>query len=171
MSRRSLLIVLFVSLAVNLFAVGALAGAGVMGWRLHAFGHPTQGRGGGMGAVARVLTPEHRQQWRAVLHAQQTVSGAQLRQARMLRRGAYMRFATEPFDQAGILADLDRSRVIEGQGRAALDQQIVAFAATLPADERVKFADALLQPKPPAQRGAWLGRGGAGQRQPRLPDR
>jgi uncharacterized membrane protein len=171
MSRRTLLIVLFASLALNLFAIGAIAGAGLTGWRPHGFGGGAPPRGGGMGSVGRVLSPEHREEWRTLLRAQATGSGAQLRQARMLRRGAWMRFATDPMDAPGILADLEKSRDLEAQGRAALDQQIVSFAATLPADERVKFANALLQPRGAAQSGGWLGGGRPHQPKAGLADR
>lgn len=153
MSRRGLLIALFASLALNLFAVGAIVGAGVTGWRLHGGGRGGQPHAAaGLGGAGRALSPEHREEWRTLLRSQASTSGAQLRQARMLRRSAWMRFAHDPLDAPGILADLDRSRTLEGEGRAALDEQIVAFAARLPADERVRFADALLQPRPPARR-------------------
>jgi len=167
MGRRTLYIVLVVSLALNLFGVGA----GAMGFRWHGLGASTPARGG-MAPAARALAPEHREAWRAVLRAQAETSGATLRQARMLRRGAWMRFATDPLDTAGVLADLERSRALEAQGRGQLDAEIVAFAAKLPAAERVKFADALLQPRGKAERPVWLGRrAGADQRHAGLPNR
>ncbi|WP_165837083.1 periplasmic heavy metal sensor [Phenylobacterium hankyongense] len=175
MSRRALFIALFASLALNLFVVGALAGA--MGLRLHGFGREPRGhagmQGAGMQGVGAVLSPEHREAWRTEMRAQAATSGAKLRQARMLRRGAWARFATDPFDAPAILADLDRSRALEMDGRAELDRRIVTFAGGLPTDERVRFAEALTQPRPQAQRGGGLrrGRADAGQRQPGLADR
>jgi uncharacterized membrane protein len=171
MSRRTLYIVLVVSLALNIFGVGALIGAGAMGFRWHGIGSPPGGRGG-MAPASRALSPEHREAWSAVLRGQATTSGATLRQARMLRRGAWMRFASDPLDTAGVLADLQRSRALEAQGRGELDAEIVAFAAKLPAAERVKFADALMQPRGKAQREGWLGRrAGPDQGHAGLPDR
>ncbi|MDB5450689.1 MAG: hypothetical protein JWQ52_1817 [Phenylobacterium sp.] len=168
MSRRTLLIALFASLALNLFVIGALAGA--MGVRLHGFGRESHAHAGMQGA-GTVLSPEHREAWRTELRAQAATSGAKLRQARMLRRGAWARFATDPFDAPAILADLDRSRALEMDGRAELDRRIVAFAGGLPTDERVRFAEALTQSRPQGRRGLRRGRPEAGERQPGLADR
>ena len=55
-----------------------------------------------------------------------------------------------------LLAEFSRARSLEQQGRNAMDQRIVDFAASLPRDDRARFGEALARPN--------LGRGGPGGR-------
>ena len=70
----------------------------------------------------------------------------QTREARVLRRGAWVRLANEPVDAGGINADLDKARDLEAQARHVIEARIVAFAAELPQDERTRLADRLSAP-------------------------
>ncbi|MDB5445921.1 MAG: hypothetical protein JWQ97_1238 [Phenylobacterium sp.] len=167
MSRRGLLIGLIVSLAVNLFVLGGLAGAALMGFGRH--GPPDQPgppRLTGMGAE---LSPEHREAWQAAVHAAVQAAGPQIHQARTLRRQAWQTLATEPANPQTALAALDQARALEMQGRAEMDRAVVAFAATLPAPERSKLLDALSRAGPPRHGGAWSG-GGPGPDHPPPPN-
>ena len=171
MSRRSLLIVLFVSLAFNLFLAGTLVGAGALG---HRFRAPppmqTMARrpGGPMAAAALSLPPERREAWREAWRDQSRQVRPQMREARTVRREAFLKLGREPLDPAAVQADLQRSLAIEQAARAQVDQRIVGFAATLPPADRARFGEALSQP-----RGRPEGSGGRhpGQRQGGLPDR
>ena len=173
MSRRLLLIVAFVSLALNLFLVGGVVGAGLMG--LRGGPHRPEARSGpGMAAAARVLTADQRDAWRTMLREQARVSGPALREARVVRRDAWRRIGEEPMDTQAILAELTRSRAIEQQARTAMDRQMVAFAADLPPTDRERLGEALS--KSPERRMRGSGRGGPGPDrgpggEPGLPDR
>jgi uncharacterized membrane protein len=166
MSRRGLLIALFVSLAINLFLLGGLAGAVLLGVGRHP---PPQGplRMAGMGMA---LSPEHREAWQATVRGAVETAGPQLRQARALRRQAWSSIASEPANPQAALTALDQARALEGQGRAAMDRAVVNFAATLPAAERAKLAEALSKRFRPPHGAPFLG-GRPGMDRPPLPDR
>jgi len=160
MSRRTLLIVAFVSLALNLFLIGGIVGAGVTGLRPH-LPRPEARSGPGMMAAARVLTDAQREAWRAMLREQAQASGPALREARAVRRDAWRRIGEEPMDTQAILAELNRSRTLEQEARTAMDRRMVAFVADLPAGERERVGRALSQPPEHRMRGS--GRGGSGR--------
>jgi uncharacterized membrane protein len=173
MSRRTLLIVVFVSLALNLFLIGAVVGAGVMGLRMSP--HRPEGRSGpGLMAATQALTSEQRAAWRAMLRDQAQVAGPDLRAARIARRDAWRRLAEEPLDTQAVLADLARSRALEQQARTAMERRMVAFAAGLPLADRARLGEAMSQMRPgPRMRGSGGGRPGRGpgDDHPGLPDR
>lgn len=148
MSRRGLTIALFASLAVNLFVIGGLAGAVLIGQRLHgARPHGPVGlMRGPLMAAGEALPTSRREVWIAAMRDEAGASGPMLGEARRLRRDAWRRLAAEPPDAAAVLADLERSRTLEHQARAAFDRRIVGFASGLPAAERQRFAEALARP-------------------------
>lgn len=159
MSRRTLYILLFVSLAVNLFVIGAVAGAFLFGQPMHRR-HPEMRAGPAMMSAAAVLPDDRREAYRQALGAHAAAVGPKLREARQLRRGAWMRLATDPVDSGGINADLDRARALESEARAEIDRTILNFAVGLPAADRARLGQALAQPprRGPGPRGpgpAW----------------
>lgn len=145
MSRRTLFILLFASLALNLFVIGAAAGVFLFGPHLHRMPPP---RGGGppMMAAAAVLPDDQRAAYQTALRAEAAHVGPQLREARQIRREAWSRLGADPLDAAGIAADLDRARALETQSRADVERAILGFAARLPAAERARLGEALAQP-------------------------
>lgn len=148
MRQRTVFILLFVSLAVNLFMVGALVGALVLGARVHAFmGRGPRFGGPPMAAAARALPPEQAQAFHQMLRDEAAAVGPKMRQARQLRREALGRLAGEPLDPQPILRDLDSARTLEAQARGDVDHRIVDFAARLPADQRARLGQALAQPR------------------------
>jgi uncharacterized membrane protein len=167
MSRRGLLIALIVSLAVNLFVLGGLAGAALMGFGRHGpHGPPGPGRLTGMGAE---LSPEHQEAWQAAVRAAAQTAGPQVRQARAVRRQAWQTLAAEPAHPQAALAALDEARALEMQARAGMDRAVVAFVSTLPPPERTKLIEALSRQRPgPPRPAPWSG-GGAGPDHPPLP--
>ena len=163
MSRRGLLIALLVSLAVNLFVLGGLSGAALMGlWRPHDGPPPGPAR---LAAVGESLAAPQRQAWDAVVRQTIETSGPKLRQARALRRQGWQALTSEPADPQAALAALNQSRALELQARGAMDQAVVNFAATLPADQRRALAQALSRAHPHPPGGRWSG-GGAGREGP-----
>ena len=145
MSRRTLYILLFVSLALNLFVVGAAVGAFVLGERMH-HRRPDFRPGPPMMAAAAALPEGQREAYRQALRAQAAVVGPKMRQAHQLRHNAWVRMGAEPVDTAAVTADLDRARALEVEARGDIDRTIVGFAARLPAADRARFAEALARP-------------------------
>jgi len=155
---------LFVSLALNVFIVGAFVGLHLAGGRPH--GGPTPGPrpGNPVAAAVRTLSPAEQAAWRAQMPEFSQTFGPKVRQARQLSRQTMLSFGDEPFDAQAKLAALRQARALEQEGRTEMDRRIVTFAATLPAADREKFGQALARPA--------LGRRGpGGARRPALPDR
>jgi len=158
MSRRGLWIALIVSLAVNLFVLGGLAGVALRGLRPH--GPPPPGPR--LAAAGTVLSEQQREAWRTAIRQGAETSRPKLEQARALRRGAWRNLATGPVDANATLAALDRSRALELQARSEMDRTVVGFAATLPESERRKLAEVLSrQRRHPPGEGSRDGRGPA----------
>jgi uncharacterized membrane protein len=144
--RRWLTITLFVSLAMNLFLVGGLVGAVVTGMRFRpAFQPPGPPRGPVMQAI-HALPPERQAAWRAANPDYVRSFGPRVFEARRMSREAFLRFGEEPFPHDAILAQLKQARALEVDGRTAMDQRLVDFAATLPQAERAAFGQALARP-------------------------
>lgn len=158
MSRRTLFILLFVSLALNLFILGAGAGAFLLGERLHPDRPPGMRGGPPMFAAAASLPDAEAQAYRDALSAEALAVRPTLRQARRLRNDAWLKLGADPVDAAGIVGDLDKARALQAQAQSDVDKKIVDFAARLPAAERGRFAEAISQP--PMRHGPHHGGGG-----------
>ena len=142
MSRRGLVIALIVSLAVNLFVLGGLAGAVLMGFPLHR--PPPQQLGPPrLAALGAALTPAQREAWQATIRQAAQNAGPKLREARLLRDQAWRAISADTVDTQAVLAALNQSRGLEFQARSEMDRAVVGFTATLPADERRKLGAAL----------------------------
>ncbi|MDB5442983.1 MAG: hypothetical protein JWP73_1359 [Phenylobacterium sp.] len=141
MSRRTLVILLFASLALNLFVLGAAAGVTVLADLFHP--KPPQAP---MMAAAALLPEGQRDAYRESLNDAAAAARPKLRQARRLRREAWTRLGAEPLDAAGVLADLDRARALQSQAQDEIDRKIVELAAPMPAAQRAKLGAALAQP-------------------------
>jgi uncharacterized membrane protein len=158
MSRRTLFILLFVSLALNLFIIGAGAGAFLLGERLHARRGPEVRGAPPMFAAAQALPGDEAGAYRDALSAEALAVRPMLRQARAMRRDAWLKLGTDPLDAAGVVADLDKARALQAQAQSEVDKKIVDYAAHLSAADRARFAAALAQP--PQRRGGGGARGG-----------
>jgi uncharacterized membrane protein len=166
MSSRGLAIGLFVSVALNLFAIGAVVGGFVIAERLHGatlVRRPGMGQQQPLWAAADALPAAPRDAYRALLRDQALAVGMQVREARQARRRAWAGLMTEPFDASGTAKNLADARALEMQARGGVEQKIVEFAATLPANEREKLAQGLAHATP-GPRGAMVRRlhGGGG---------
>ena len=156
---------LFVSLALNVFVVGAFVGLHLAGGAPHGPAPAAAPRPGNpVAAAVRTLSPEQQAAWRAQMPGFAQNFGPKVREARRLSRQTMLSFGDEPFDAGAKLAALQQARALEHEGRTEMDRRIVTFAATLPAADRAKFGQALARPA--------LGRRGpGGARRPALPDR
>jgi uncharacterized membrane protein len=144
-NRRTLFILLFASLALNLFVLGALAGVYLFGPRMHR--HWAEPRGGpAMMAAAATLPDDRRAAYLEALRVEAQKVAPQLREARQIRREAWTRLGADPVDPAAINADLERARALEGAARADVDRAILDFSAKLPVADRARLGQALAQP-------------------------
>ncbi|MDP1643408.1 MAG: periplasmic heavy metal sensor [Phenylobacterium sp.] len=165
MSQRSLTIALFVSLAVNLFAIGAVVGGLVIGVRM------SEGRESAMRPgpppifSAASALPEARQDaYREALRGEAREVRRSLMRAGEARRAAWGDIAADPYDPAAVRQALTEAQAIEAQARSRLESRIVDFAADLSPEERQALAQALS--RPPARHGD--GRGGGESRRDRF---
>lgn len=147
MNARGLLFGLLASLALNLFLVGLGVGAWALGPRLMRPA-PVVAQGPGrpplpFWATARALSPQYRPAFNAALRKALTARAGDLREARAIKRRAFDAMASSDFDAAKVSAELDRARDLEVGARARLERDMVAFAATLPPDERANLAEAM----------------------------
>ena len=147
MSRRSLLIVLFVSLAVNLFLVGALAGGLVIGQRLRGDRTPPMQRGMAqpLWRAGDALPPERAQAYRQALSGAGPELRQAMRDARAERNEAWKSLGAEPFDAAGVKRRLAEVRGHEAEARGRIEERIVDYAAGLPAADRAALARGLTE--------------------------
>ena len=162
MTPRALGVALFVSLAFNLFLVGAIVGGFVIGHRLHAVVMAPHPPAHPLWTAADSLPPAHRQAFQALLRDQGMTVAIQIHQARRDRRDAWAGLMAEPFDAAAISKRLADARALELQARGGVEDKIVAFAATLPAVERARLADGLAHSNPAPRAGMPPMRGGPG---------
>jgi len=143
MSRRGLIIALFVSVAINLFALGVGAGGLLMAARMHDM-HSRGARPGPMlWAAGDELPPGQRREFRRLLREEGQGLRPSLREARQLRRQAWASLGREPFDAAGARATLDRARALELESRGKVESRILDFAGQLGPEERGKLAEGL----------------------------
>ncbi len=141
--KRSLRVVLAASLLVNVFAAGAIGGGLFMlarpgVWRSLAGVAPRPIR-----AAGEELPPPDRGRFRQTMRQVVEESGDLLRTARESRQAAADLFVQPQFDQAAVAAALERARNADILLRTRLEAAAVAFAATLPADERALLAQGL----------------------------
>lgn len=147
MKGRWLLVGLVVSLALNLFLVGLGVGAMVFGAKGHPGEPPRAGEGGQRRAplwmAARGLSEQYRPAYRQVLVKATLDTRADLTEARRLKRRAFDMMASDAYDPKAVAADLEKARGLEFRARTRVEQDITAFAATLPPEERSALSESL----------------------------
>jgi len=149
MSRRTLLIILFVSLTVNVFTVGAVLGGLAIAAKIHRPEAAAMSPGPALWAAGESLPPQHRYEYRRLLREQGQLTSQQMRAVRAARREAWAHMGDEPFDPAATTRSLDEARTLEMNARRAAERRLVGFAAGLPPQERARFAEGLARWAPP----------------------
>lgn len=147
MSPRTLTIALFVSLAVNLFAIGAVIGGLVVAGRL-AEGRMEAMRPGPPAFFRAMdsLPEARRDDYRQALRGEAGEVRRKLMVAGEARRAGWRELAAEPLDPTAVRRQLARAQAIEAEARSAIEGRVVDFAADLPPAERRRFAEALAEP-------------------------
>lgn len=146
MSRPLLLGALFLSLALNVFVGGAFVGAHLTKAKAPPAPAGELLRRNPLVGAIRALPPESQSAWRAQMPEYAEVYGPKTREARRLARETMRGFGQDPFDEEAAITALQRARALEHESRVAMDRRIVTFAATLPADQRKTFGEALARP-------------------------
>lgn len=145
MTTRGLKIALGVSVALNLFALGAGATLYVSQARI-AQQVEAQTRAPREGSPQRLfdrLSPEERPRIRAAMRASALAARPDFELARDRRRDAIAMAATEDFDPERLTALLAESRAADQRGRARMERDTVALLATVEGQDRVVLADIL----------------------------
>ena len=149
--RRALIL----SLALNVFLAGILAGGAWKWWRLDLPSSPPaqseraqisnegQTNQRGLRFAADRLAPEHREAFRRGLR-QMRRDAAPVIDAARKERNEIARLLAEPkFDRSVIANALARSRLADLAVRERIEIYALDFATTLPANERDRFIDRL----------------------------
>ena len=150
MNKRTLMIALAVSLAVNLFA-GAAA---LTVYLNHEAAEerverprPDRARIPTM-EVVDGLDASRREGVRATLREAALAARPDFQEARQARRNAIALVEAEPFDAAGVSALLEQSRASELRGRARLEADAVRVLSELPPEERARMSVILVRHGP-----------------------
>lgn len=147
MSQRSLIIALFISLAVNLFAIGAVVGGLVIGVRMSEGRHMAMRPGPPPLFAAAAALPEARQDaYRQALRGEAGQVRGALMRAGEARREAWSGVADDPYDPDAVRRDLAKAQAIEAQARSLIESRVVGFAGELSLEERRALAEALSRP-------------------------
>jgi uncharacterized membrane protein len=141
MNGRWLKVLLGVSLVMNLFVIGAIAGVLLLRHQAVARAEKADP----VLSAADALPVAQRDAFRAMMSAKLATLGPGLRDARLVRHDAMLRIRAEPFDRAAASADLARGRADDAAARAAVEDTILDFASALPADQRALFSRGLVR--------------------------
>lgn len=141
MSERSWRILLAVSLACNVFIIGAAAGAGYM-W--FAYDHSRQAAAQrGMRFAADNLSPEQRRAFRQKMAEARRMARPAFDEARASREELTGLLLQDTFDRAAIDTELAEIRSADMALRTRLESTVADFAGTLSPAERQIFVDGL----------------------------
>lgn len=126
---------LIVSIVLNIFLVGAIAG-GLWRWTHHP----------GVGWRARTaasLPADHARDFRRAVRRTVRANADMAREAGEARAEAARLFIQPQFNSAAVMAQLQRAQVADATLRGRIETTVVTFAATLPLEERQAMAQAL----------------------------
>jgi uncharacterized membrane protein len=104
--------------------------------------------------AARALDPTHRDAFMTLLRADGRRLRPQNQEARTLRREVWADFQGPALDPSAAKAKLAQARALTIQARAAVEDDVVDFAAGLPRDQRAALGRALYRMTPPVRRRA-----------------
>jgi uncharacterized membrane protein len=154
-------IALAVSLAVNLFMIGAVAGAA---FQRHRTGEMRAGAvpGNPLMRVGERLPEAERQAFRTQMRQAGLANRPLLETNRAARDKVAEVFAAPTFDAAAASAALAASREAETAARTELENAVVTFAKGLNADDRRILAEGLRRPPGRGGRGGHGGGPGGG---------
>ncbi|SDR28761.1 Uncharacterized membrane protein [Paraburkholderia fungorum] len=145
MNGRSWKIVLAVSLVLNVFLLGAIAGGAYQWFAAHRANTPAQvlAQQRALRFAAQPLSAEKQQAFIDGLKDARRDGRQFAREGREGRREVLRLLAAPQLDRAALDAALARTRAADSNLRAKVEGSVADFAATLSPEERVEFADSL----------------------------
>jgi uncharacterized membrane protein len=144
LNERGWKIAVVVSLVLNLFLIGAVAGGAVVAWRAMAERSPDRGEAGrALGAAARELPPADRRALRRSVRDAAFDARTDLRKARDLRGEAVRLASAETFDRQAVEALLAEARAAELRGRVRVEQGVLDALEEMDAGSRETVAPML----------------------------
>ncbi|MBL8545652.1 MAG: periplasmic heavy metal sensor [Hyphomonadaceae bacterium] len=164
---------LFVSVAVNLLVVGAIAGAWSAGVRVarEADERAVVTRLPGAGAFLRSLPPEVRDTMRDDLAATWAESRGVRQAAAEARRDAFQAAEQEPYDAARVRAAFERLRAADQAAIGVFQNNVIDGLAELSPEQRREALQALRRAAPAARRERLGAAGEDGARPALTPER
>lgn len=126
---------LIVSVVLNIFLIGAIAG-GVWRWAHHP-------AAGWRVLAAESLPPDQAKAFRRAIRQTVRDNIDVAREAREARGEAAKLFVQPRFNSTAVTAQLQRAQVADATLRGRIETTVVTFAATLPLEERQALAQAL----------------------------
>lgn len=144
MSRRTLAILLALSVALNLFVIGAVAGGWWMRERLEVRRTPTTAAPAlGWRASGQRLSPEGREIFRDTLRDLAPETAPLAAEGRRNRREAAELMVAPTLDATALTAALDRARKADLELRSRLEGAVIEAAAQLSQADRAVLAENL----------------------------
>lgn len=142
MSDKARTIILAVSLAFNVFIVGAVVGGGYM-WHVSGQHRPVIAARGGLGRAAEKLPAAERKAFRQMLAETRRAAASDIAAARAGRLNLAQLIATDPVNRQAIDAQLAAIRQSDSALRARLEKTVIDFLETLTPTERSTFVEGL----------------------------
>lgn len=136
---------LAISLVLNVFLIGGIAGGVYRWWSV---GPQTAAVQRSLRMAAEALPAERRDTFRDTLRNARRDVQPTVREARESRRELARLLAAPQFDRPAVEAALGRARQADAIIRARVEREVVEFASTLPEAERSKFVQGLIQRGP-----------------------
>ncbi len=140
MTPRTLKTLLVVSLVVNVFLLGSIAG-GAYRWFANERAVAAEQRG--LRFAASELSDERQRQLREALRDTRRDAQPLIRAARDGRRDLVRILSAPQLDRDALDAALASTREADSALRAQIESTVAEFAATLTPDERLKLVDAM----------------------------
>ena len=150
--NRALIIALAISLTLNVFIVGAVAGAYGARARFSP-ARPPAPNGNPLMRAAERLPPEVSAAYRTRMRAESVAARPLVEESREARRAAAEEFGKPSFDKAAAMAALAKARTAETAAREKLETAIVDFAGGLPVEQRRAIGAGIRQPPRPGPGG------------------
>ena len=130
-------ILLIVSLVLNVFLAGAIAG-GIWHWK-----NQPEERNGWRRHVADALPPAQARAFHQAMKDTVRASRPAVIEGRSARAEAVRLLAEPVYDGPALLRQFDRARAADNILRMNIERRVTAFASALPQDQRQRLAKAL----------------------------
>ena len=142
MTVRSLKPWLLVSVLLNVFLIGGVAG-GLYHWMASATPTEAVVNQHGLRQAMLKLPPEQRKELRQLLRHNRADSQPLIMAGREARMGVIKQLEAPTLDRDALVTELARAREADTSLRALVDATLAQFASTLPQDERQRLVEAL----------------------------